>query len=262
MFFKEFFKSLSAYFEGLRVIRKYNFWQYMIIPGLISLGYAIAVIWLGTWLDDKLVDWLLGFIPWDFLRNLFAKLLSGVFWVVLFFFIAFTYRFVVLIILSPFLTKLSERVERAVTGQEPPEAGFSQFFYDIFRALTLGIRNLIFELLLTIPMYFIPILNPVGIFLTQSCYAGFGMIDFSLERKQFTVGQSVSFMRRHRGLCMGLGAGFQVLMLIPLVGWFVAPTLGTVAGTLRVIDIEEEKLGKRNDPPAEEGIEEIEIKFD
>jgi hypothetical protein len=35
---------------------------------------------------------------------------------------------------------------------------------------------------------------------------------------------------------MGVGLGYQLLLMIPLLGWMFAPTFGTVAGTIRSIE--------------------------
>ena len=55
-------------------------------------------------------------------------------------------------------------------------------------------------------------------------------------------------MKRRTGCSTGVGAGYILLMLIPLVGWMFAPTFGTVAGTLVAIDELEfrEHAGKRH----------------
>ena len=238
MFFKDLGDSLKAYFTGISFLTKHDLWKLMIIPGVISVLYSILVIWLAATFDDKIVEWATGWIGWAWLKNIIAWIISATFYVFAYFFGMLTYRFIVLIILSPFLAKISERVEFALTGKGAPEVGFKGFVQDILRAIGLGIRNLLLELLFTLLLWFVPLLGTPAIYLVQSCYGGFGVIDVTLERKRFSIGQSAAFMRKHRGMCIGLGIGFQLLALIPIVGWFLAPTLGTVAGTLRVLDIE------------------------
>ena len=70
----------------------------------------------------------------------------------------------------------------------------------------------------------------------QSKYLGYGLMDFPLEHRGLSVKQSDDFVRRHRPLSTGLGAGYLLLMMIPIVGWMFAPTFGTVAGTLKALE--------------------------
>lgn len=245
MFFTELANSIKAYFQAIGVLNKYKLWKHLVVPGLISMLYVVLLLWVSATFDDKLAEWAVSWLPFEWLRKLMAWIISGIFWVFAYFFFMLTYRFIVLIILSPFLSKISERVEFAMTGKEAPETGFSEFMQDIGRAIALGIRNLVLELLLTMFGWFIPIFGTFFNYGVTSCYAGFGMIDFTLERKRFSVGQSAAFMRQHRGMCIGLGIGFQLLTLIPLLGWFLAPTLGAVAGTLQVLEVEGKKAGMK-----------------
>jgi CysZ protein len=68
----------------------------------------------------------------------------------------------------------------------------------------------------------------VFIFVTQAYYAGFGNLDFTLER-HFRVRESVRFVRRNRGLAIGNGTVY-LLLLLSVVGFLVALPLATVAG--------------------------------
>lgn len=245
MFFSDLSASLKAYGQAVGILNKYKLWKHMIVPGFISLIYVALLIWGAVHFDDKIAEWAVSWVPFQWLRNILIWVISGVFWIFAYFFLWLTYRFVVLVILSPFLSKISEKVEFALTGQAAPDTGFKEFFQDIGRALVLGIRNLVMELMLTFFGWFIPVIGTVFNYGVSSCYAGFGMIDFTLERKRFTVSQSAAFMRSHRGLCVGLGLGFQLISLIPIAGWFLAPTLGAVAGTIRVLEVEEKKKGAK-----------------
>ena len=72
------------------------------------------------------------------------------------------------------------------------------------------------------------------IFLVQSYYAGFGNFDYYLERRA-TVKESVRYIRQKRGLVIGNGAGFMLLLLIPVLGLFLAPVMSTIAATKSAI---------------------------
>ena len=112
----------------------------------------------------------------------------------------------------------------------------------------LNLRNLFFSLIFTLLAWllvFIPVVGAlvsmVLIILIQSYYGGFSLMDYTLERRRYSVSESIKFSKHHRSLATGLGGGFMLLALVPVVGWFAAPTYGTVAATLASLEkIEQE----------------------
>ncbi len=90
----------------------------------------------------------------------------------------------------------------------------------------------------------IPVIGPpVSAFLIliiQSYYSGFSLIDYTLERKRYTVGESIAFAKRNRSRVTGVGMGFILIMFVPVIGWFAAPGFGVVAATLSSLEIIEE----------------------
>ncbi|MEZ4687969.1 MAG: EI24 domain-containing protein [Bacteroidia bacterium] len=113
---------------------------------------------------------------------------------------------------------------------------------DLARALRISLRNIVRELFWTLVVIILlgitgvgNLLSPVIIFLIQAYYAGFGDMDPTLERRRYSVRQRVAFVSSHKGLAIGNGAVFVLLMLVPVVGWFLAPALGTAAATLDVV---------------------------
>jgi CysZ protein len=59
-----------------------------------------------------------------------------------------------------------------------------------------------------------------------------------MERRNKSVRETFRHAWNHRGRMIGHGAMFALLLLIPVAGWFLAPSYGIVAGTLGVIDTE------------------------
>ena len=93
-------------------------------------------------------------------------------------------------------------------------------------------RNLFFELLITLLLFFfafvplVGLLAPFLLLMVQAYFFGFSMIDYSCKRSGWSVGERLSFMRSHRGLAIGNGLIFYGLFLIYL-GWAIAPVLGS-----------------------------------
>ena len=110
----------------------------------------------------------------------------------------------------------------------------------MIRGTRIAIRNVIRELLLILFLTILSIFGPIGIvtsiliILIQAYYAGFGNMDFTLERR-YSVQESVLFVKERRGLAIANGLVFLGL-LTTFIGIFFAPAWSTIAATLSVID--------------------------
>ena len=163
----------------------------------------------------------------------------------------FFHKHLALILLSPFLGRIAEETVKALNGPDFAKSELT-FTQSLVRSTGVNLRYIIREItanLLFLLCGFLPIIGSLtsaaGMFLTQSKYLGYGLMDFPLEHRGLNVRESDHFVRSRRGLSTGLGAGYLLLMMIPLVGWMFAPTSGTVAGTLRAL----EELDRRETPP-------------
>ena len=107
----------------------------------------------------------------------------------------------------------------------------------LLRGLKINLRNLAWELLLSIPFLLLSLIPVVGVlataslFLIQAYYAGFGNMDYTLER-HFSYRESINFVKAHRGFATGNGIVFMLFLLIPFVGIIlVLPISVTAAST-------------------------------
>ena len=96
------------------------------------------------------------------------------------------------------------------------------------------------ELFLTVPILilaFIPvigILSTVLLFLVQSFYAGFGNMDYTLER-HFTVSKSIRFVKNYSGVAIGNGIVFILMLFIPIIGIILVLPLSVTAATTETV---------------------------
>ena len=167
------------------------------------------------------------------------------YWAVLIFLFYISFRYVIQVILSPYLSKLSEVVEAKVMGQEPPQLGWQEYAQDMLRAFRLAIRNLLREIFYCFLLSFIPGLGTIGCFFVSSYYMGFGFMDYTLERHRIKTKDSARFCRKHAGLTTGLGMVANVGMLLPFLGWLLVPTYATVASTLETMKLLPPMPGKK-----------------
>jgi CysZ protein len=75
------------------------------------------------------------------------------------------------------------------------------------------------------------------LFLVQAYYAGFGNMDYTLER-HYEYRDSVSFIKKNKGYAIGNGIVFMAMLLIPVIGIIlVLPVAVTAASktTLKLL---------------------------
>jgi CysZ protein len=239
---KDFLSSIKAYWEAWTILVDKKLWLYLWIPGLISLVYGLVVgvsIW---YFSDNVRDFVFTILPSDSNSKIWTKISSGL----LSFGMATTgvvvYKYIIMIILSPLLSSLSRRVEEAVAGYSMSYQSESDAtaWQDLLRAAGFGFRQFIKEILITFVILLIGLVPILGflvgplVWIVQAMYAGFFSMDFSLNR-YFSAQGSGDYIRKNLGFSLGIGAVFMLLVMIPVIGLFFAPSLSVAAATLKTI---------------------------
>jgi CysZ protein len=206
---------------------------------LIFCGIFFLSDHLFGWVDRSIA------IPWAWLDtaiNWSAAVLS---FVLLAFVFVLIQKHIVLVLLAPFLGRLAEMTVRGIEGERfVPKL---TFFQSIARSARINLGYVVREVGLTLGFFvgglLIPLIGSflatVCIFLTESRFAGFGLMDFPLEYKGYDPEASENFVKEHRPEATALGTGYIAMLSLPIIGWMLAPTFATVAGTLATM----EKLG-------------------
>ena len=147
------------------------------------------------------------------------------------------------ILFSPILAYISETVECNVYNEASVSFNLTFFFKDIVRSVIINTRSLALMFVLTLLAWLLVLIPLLGAIVSaililgiQAYFSGTGLIDYTLERKRFSVRESIQYAREHRSNVMGLGLGFMLLLLIPVIGWFMAPGYGAVASTLATLE--------------------------
>lgn len=239
---KDFIASIRSYFRAISIIKELNLWKYFLVPALIGLLLGGISITLAYSLADNLGEYISSFWSFDFGKDFvttastwiggFAILIVGI----------ILYKHVLMAFSAPFMTPVSEKVEAYLTQKETPKIkNKSQFIKQLFRSIRLNLRNLIKELLLTFPLIllsFIPVIGLVAsllILYIQSYYTGFGNMDYTLER-YLSYKESKAFVKKNKGIAVGNGLLFTLMLFIPLVGIMLTLPIATVASTIDTID--------------------------
>lgn len=237
----EFIEGLGAYGKAFRAISKMGLWGYTLIPALITL-ILMGIIGFSAYnLSDDFGSLLIGWWSWDWGSEVVSSIGTWVGGFIIGILGILSLKYIVIIVVAPFMSLLSEKVESRLTGKKSTASfSISKAIKDILRGIRISFRNILRELFFTLLLLIaglIPVvgwITPFFIFMVQSYYAGFGNTDYTMER-HFTVRQSVNFARQHKGLMIGNGTVFMLLLMTG-IGFLFAPPLATVAATLESVE--------------------------
>jgi CysZ protein len=253
---KEMLAGLKCHRRAHRLVIDHKLWRLILIPGCLSILYFPVVIWATLYGLRPVARYLHeNWVPQFLQSGVTLALISLIVWVLGIYAGFLLFRNVIMILCSPVLGYLSETTEKVSGGIEPPKFSWQGVGYEILRAtgislLSLLISGITFIFCLVIGL--IPVLGAIVAFtvmtFVQTYLAGIGFADPALERRRFTVWETLKFARRHRPRLMGVGLGFLLLLAIPIVGWFVAPSYGIIAGTLAALDLLNEGNQNRKPP--------------
>lgn len=261
-FFSGFFKGFGNCFKAFDVLFNKGLWPFLLYP---------LVIWIITWtltifgitlLADFISNWVKDTLAFDsipdaghwlsFAKPFFTGYFSViVFWVVkiLFWFISGTFsKYILLIVLSPLFALLSEITEEKLTGQKFPFS-FPQLLKDILRGIMISLRNMMIELGIILLCFIVTLFFPPLIFITTPLlllvswyFTGFSLMDYNTERHRYNVSDSITFIRKNRGVVIGTGCVYGLFMSIPtfvgdIIGLMFGPALAALGATISFLEI-------------------------
>ena len=247
MFLNDVWRGLAAYMAAIKLLTRQGWWKYTLAPGFVSLIFGVVVLTAAWGLSDNMSAALMRGYPFEqgkaaaaVLVTLLSSLLIIAIGIIIF-------KNLVMLLVSPWMNRLSIKIERHTTGHSYID---ERTFVEAFRRqLRLNLRLILREAAFIILIFLfglIPVLDfavPPLLFLVQSFYAGFGNLDYFMDR-HYTFAESVAFVKRNKGVALGNGIGFLLLLLIPVAGVFLAPTLGVAAATLSGISLQKKEIAQ------------------
>lgn len=247
-FRKDFSRGLAAFTGVLAFVSQHKMWKFFVVPALLTL-LLFGGVFFGAWtLSPKLVGWLgdvtnyedMNFKGAGKLIQLINALLSVVLFILVLLPFYYLYKIIILTLLSPFLSYVSEKTEFYLTGNKY-DFSWNQMGKDVLRGLRLTGRNLSREIPLTllfIVLAFVPIIgiiSPILIFINSAYFAGMGLMDPFFERRKKNVKETVVSIRQQRGYALACGAVFNLLIFIPIIGILTAPLIAVIGTTIGLV---------------------------
>lgn len=249
--FKNILKGLEAYSGTFALISKLKLWKYFAIPIVISIVTSLTIGVTAYGLSDNIGRFISSIWPWDFGKETFTSISTFIGAIVIIAIGLILYKHIIMALSAPFMSPVSEEIETHLTGIEKHQHRNTTFGQQLWRGIRINLRNLGKELLITIPILmlkFIPVINifsTVLLFLVQAYYAGFGNMDYTLER-HFKYGESVQFVRKYRGIAIGNGIVFILLLLVPIIGIILVLPLSVTAASLKTVTLLKEERRLNN----------------
>ncbi len=242
---KQVFNGIKAYAGAFELISKLKLWRYFVIPIAISVVTAVAIGISAYGLSDNIGQFISKIWVWEWGKETFATI-SDIFGGLLVILIGFVlYKHIIMALSAPFMSPVSEKIELHLLGDKHQHRDTS-FQQQLWRGIRINVRNLFMELWLTIIILiisFIPIIGWITsllLFVVQAYYAGFGNMDYTLER-HFKYKDSLNFVRKYRGIAIGNGVVFMLFLLIPVIGIILVLPLSVTAASIKTVELIESK---------------------
>ncbi len=238
---KNILKGLKAYAGAFELISKLKLWKYFAVPILISIITAIAIGFSAYGLSDNIGHYISKIWIWNWGKETFTTISNIIGGLTVITIGLILYKHIIMALSAPFMSPVSEKIEAHFTGSSTHNHRNTSFTQQLWRGIRINVRNLGMELLLTIPILlisFIPLIGFIStilLFLVQAYYAGFGNMDYTLER-HFKYTESLQFVRKHRGLAIGNGIVFMLFLLIPIIGVILVLPLSVTAASVKTVE--------------------------
>ncbi len=239
--FKDFVRGIKTYSGVFELMNTLGLWKYFIVPMIISLITAIVIGFSAYGFSDNVGEYIAKVWVWDWGSETFRSISDIIGGITIIALGLILYKHIVMALSAPFMSPVSEKIEAHLIGVNPNYRKTS-FGAQLWRGIRINMRNLSRELLFSIPIFilgFFPVVGliaPVILFFMQAYYAGFGNMDYTLERR-LNYSESIKFVGRRKGLAMGNGAVFMAMLFIPVIGFIVVLPLSVTAASIQTIKV-------------------------
>ncbi|MCL1911697.1 MAG: EI24 domain-containing protein, partial [Leptospirales bacterium] len=229
--------AFLSVFSSLSLVKQYKLYVYFIIPFLLNIVILSSIFYFSFTTFKPLIESLItgSGIIFDMLRFIINPLLLIIQAIIT----IFVYSIIGNIVTAPFNDFLSQKVEVKAFGENFDE---KLTLKSIIANIIYVAGNLIKLLLLMAAAHiliflfnFIPlfgnILYTVLGFLITAFFFGFQFYDYPFERRRYTFGKKLKTAFRFIPQVLGVGVGFFLLSLIPVIN-FLGLNMATIAATV------------------------------
>ena len=232
----------NSFSDSFKVIKDAGLRKFYFLPGIISMFIFGGFIYLGEYLSLNLASALENFFKLQEYGSILYIFIKILVWICTVFFYYLVYKSLLLVIISPILGYVSERVETHLTGKK-----FDFTFKDnlrfLIRGIDIGLKSFFKQMVGTCVVMLLGFIFPINlsipllIFIIQGYFTGFSFMDYTLERYNLSPKESLDFLKKQRVYAALCGGIFTLLFFIPVVGIFIAPLITCVATTMITLEL-------------------------
>ena len=244
-FISDFWFGLRSCSEALLFIRRHRLWtgiwnygwlsRFLLVVGLLIGLKFFGVFW--GWASHVKVDQpqMLGASVVDLYKQMIQAGYS-------LFFMGWL-KYVILILTEVIVFHFVRRSSEILTGQGE-DASFKTFLGAQKRMIKVVLRARVLEIIFTtlagiaLGIFSLDFLKDPVNFGLQCYFMGFTIVDNYNERYHISVKDSAKRAKEVAGTVVAIGLCTYVLLLVPLLGAFVAPFIAGVAATLAFFELE------------------------
>lgn len=233
---------LSSFSEAFSLIKIIGLRKYFFIPGVLGILLFLIVMLGANFISIGLIKYIENIFNINEYHSIISIILKITIWIIVASIYFLVYKSILLVILSPIMGYVSEKVDNYLTGREY-NFSFNDNMRFIWREIQIGIKSFIkqligmFIIMLCSFLFPINLSIPLLMFLLQGYFTGFSFIDYTLERYNFTPEQSLRFLKKQRLYSIWIGSIFTILFFIPFLGIFIAPLITCVASTKITLEL-------------------------
>lgn len=238
--------GIKEYAGVFKLMSYLKLWKYFIIPMLISFCTAILIGVEAYVLSDDVGFYISKIWIWDWGKEVFSSISNFIGGLVVLIIGLILYKHIIMALSAPFMSPVSEKIEKHFYGDVSHLHRKTSNTDQLIRGIRINIRNLSKELIITVPILilkFIPVVNifsTILLFIVQAYYAGFGNMDYTLER-HLKYKESIQFVSKNKGYAIGNGIVFMLFLLIPIVGIIIVLPLSVTAASKKTVQLLHEK---------------------
>ncbi|MDO5788703.1 MAG: EI24 domain-containing protein [Fusobacterium sp.] len=232
----------NSFSDSFKVIKDAGLRKFYFLPGIISMFLFGGFIYLGEYLSLNLASALENFFKLQEYGSILYIFIKILVWICTVFFYYLVYKSLLLVIISPILGYVSEKVETHLTGKK-----FDFTFKDnlrfLIRGIDIGLKSFFKQMVGTCVVMLLGFIFPINlsipllIFIIQGYFTGFSFMDYTLERYNLSPKESLDFLKKQRVYAALCGGIFTLLFFIPVVGIFIAPLITCVATTMITLEL-------------------------
>lgn len=222
--------------------------------------YLLAIYYLGTYVVDFLspeewlavqpaaLEWLDRHFFINRFVNLFFYFLEFLLYMNLFVLFFTPYRYLTVILMSPFLGFLAEKLYLEKMGKKPESQSLSGIRL-MGRSMKLNAGLFFTEFGLNFLLFFvrffdISFFSYLASFFMMAYFAGLSYMDFGLELYGKPAKETRSFVWDYKFIAIMVGLVYASFLLFPILGFLLAPLFGLTLGVNSVINVEEDVYEK------------------